>query len=250
MAFVEIEGVCKGYGDDPCAVVSDLHLTIARGERVAIVGRSGAGKTTLLSMVAGLIHPSRGVIRVGGKVVERPGPERAVVFQSYSLLPWLTVHDNVRLSVDRIHPDWPTARRRERTDEHVALVGLAHARDRRPAQLSGGMRQRVAVARALAMEPELLLMDEPFGALDALTRATLQDEVERIWSRDGNTALLVTNDVDEAIRLADRIVPLTGTPATLGIPIAVRGADRLALRARVIAELRGLPPVAALEIAA
>jgi nitrate/nitrite transport system ATP-binding protein len=156
----------------------------------------------------------------------------------------------VRLAVDTQHTDWPAARRREHADRYVALVGLAHARDKRPAQLSGGMRQRVSVARALAMEPELLLMDEPFGALDALTRATLQDEVERIWARDGGTALLVTNDVDEAIRLADRIVPLSGTPGTLGEPIPVAG-DRRRLRAGVIARLRGLPlPAPALEEAA
>jgi len=252
MAFLELDAVCKGYGRDPHQVLRDVHLSMKKGELVAVVGRSGAGKTTLLSMVAGLVAPCRGEVRLCGRPVRGPGPDRAVVFQNYSLLPWLTVHDNVRMAVDRVHPDWPASRRSDKADEYVALVNLAAARDKRPAQLSGGMRQRVSVARALAMEPELLLMDEPFAALDALTRGTLQDEVERIWERDHKTALLVTNDVDEALRLADRIVPLTRGPgATLGDSITVdlpRPRDRRALvrdphyhalRARVVAQLRG-----------
>jgi nitrate/nitrite transport system ATP-binding protein len=243
MAFLEIDGVCKGYRGDPREVLRDLHLSLDEGERVAIVGRSGAGKTTLLAMIAGLVRPCLGEVRLRGAAVRGPGTDRAVVFQNYSLLPWLTVHENVRLAIDRLHPDWSAARRRDHADRYVALVGLTAAREKRPAQLSGGMRQRVSVARALSMEPAIVLMDEPFGALDALTRATLQEEVLRIWRRDGSTALLVTNDVDEAIRLADRIVPLTGGPsATLGEPIRVAGPEHL-LRAQVIAALRGRPPL-------
>jgi nitrate/nitrite transport system ATP-binding protein len=253
MAFLEIEGVCKGYGGDPHGVLRDVHLSVERGELVAVVGRSGAGKTTLLSIVAGLLRPCRGAVRMDGAPVLRPGRDRAVVFQNYSLLPWLTVHENVRLAVDSVHPDWGKARRAERADEYVALVNLTAARDKRPAELSGGMRQRVSVARALAMEPEVLLMDEPLAALDAMTRASLQDEIEAIWRRERKTAVLVTNDVDEALRLADRIVPLTDGPgATLGDPIPValarprerrvlvKDAGFHALRARVLARLRGL----------
>jgi nitrate/nitrite transport system ATP-binding protein len=210
MAFLELDGVCKGYGADPRGVLRDVHLAIEQGERIAVVGRSGAGKTTLLSLVAGLIRPCAGEVRLRGRKVAGPGPDRAVVFQNYSLLPWLTVHENVALAVDRVHAGWPAARRRDEVDRHVALVGLAAARDKRPAQLSGGMRQRVSLARALATAPEVLLMDEPFGALDALTRATLQEEVRRIWSERGVTALLVTNDVREARLLGDRVLVLAG----------------------------------------
>jgi nitrate/nitrite transport system ATP-binding protein len=262
MAFLELNGVCKGYGSDPREVLRDVHLTVEQGELVAVVGRSGAGKSTLLSLVAGLTRPCSGSVRINGQVVTGPGPDRAVIFQNYSLLPWLTVHQNVRLAVDQLHPDWSKERRVEKADAYVALVNLAAARDKRPAELSGGMRQRVAVARALAMEPELLLMDEPLAALDALTRGTLQDEIERIWSRDRKTALLVTNDVDEAIRLADRIVPLSRGPgATLGDSIEVdlprprdrrilaRDPDAHALRLRIFERLRahdrGIAAVAA-----
>jgi nitrate/nitrite transport system ATP-binding protein len=253
MAFLELHQVHKGYDADPSQVLRGVDLAIERGELVAVVGRSGSGKTTLLSLAAGLIRPSRGAVRCGGRDVAGPGPDRAVVFQSYSLLPWLTVRGNIQLAVDRVHADWPKARRQDKADEYVALVNLTAARDKRPAQLSGGMRQRVALARALAMEPDVLLMDEPLAALDALTRASLQDEIERIWSRQRTTALLVTNDVDEAIRLADRIVPVVpaaGGGSTLGdaIPVPLprprdrrvllRDAGVHALRARVVARLR------------
>jgi nitrate/nitrite transport system ATP-binding protein len=233
MAFLEMNSVCKGYGSDPREVLRDVHLAVEQGELVAVIGRSGAGKSTLLSLIAGLARPCAGSVRLDGRMVTGPGPDRAVIFQNYSLLPWLTVRQNVRLAVDQVHAGWSRARRDEKADAYVALVNLTAARDKRPAELSGGMRQRVAVARALAMEPALLLMDEPLAALDALTRGTLQDEIERIWSRDRTTALLVTNDVDEAIRLADRIVPLSRGPgATLGDSIAVdlpRPRDRHAL---------------------
>jgi nitrate/nitrite transport system ATP-binding protein len=258
MAFLELDGVSKDFGGAP--VLRDVSLAIGDGELVAVIGRSGCGKTTLLSIAAGLVAPTAGAVRVGGAKVRGPGPDRAVVFQNYSLLPWLTVRENVQLAVDRVHPEWTSARRRAKADEYVALVNLAPAAGKKPAALSGGMRQRVSVARALAMEPRILLMDEPLAALDALTRGSLQDEIERIWSRSRTTALLVTNDVDEAIRLADRIVPVvpaTGGGATLGASIDVglpRPRERRALihdprvrelRAQVVARLRGGAPASA-----
>jgi nitrate/nitrite transport system ATP-binding protein len=224
VSFLRLDGVGKGYGVNGRRqeVLRDVSLDVARGEFVAVVGGSGTGKTTLLSILAGLLAPDRGTVAVDGRPVSGPGRDRGVVFQGYSLLPWMSVYENVALPVDQAFSGWPEARRREHTLRHIALVGLTDARDKRPAQLSGGMRQRVAVARALAMDPAVLLMDEPLGALDALTRATLQDEIARIWAADRKTVVMVTNDVDEAVLLADRIVPLVGRPAaTLGRPLAV-----------------------------
>jgi nitrate/nitrite transport system ATP-binding protein len=224
MAFLSLAGVCKGFGPpgNRTEVLRDIDLKVAEGEFLAIVGYSGAGKTTLISLIAGLLKPDAGVIRLGGEPVAGPGPDRGVVFQNYSLLPWMTVFENVYLAVDAVFPDWPMARKREHTDKYVAMVNLSEARAKRPGQLSGGMRQRVSVARALAMDPAVLLMDEPFGALDALTRATLQDELERIWRRERKTVVLITNDVDEAVLLADRIIPLSAGPrATLGPAVEV-----------------------------
>jgi nitrate/nitrite transport system ATP-binding protein len=243
MSYLAMQGVCKGYGADPREVLCEVSLEVERGELVAIVGTSGSGKTTLLSLLAGLLRPDLGTVLQGGAPIVGPGPSRAVVFQNYSLLPWLTVHDNVRLAIDRVHPEWSKQRRRERADEMLAAVHLAAARDKRPEQLSGGMRQRVSLARALAMDPEVLLMDEPLSALDALTRGSLQDEIERIWAADRKTAVLVTNDVDEALRLADRLIPLgTGPNATLGEPVHVpiaRPRDRKQLlHDRVYQDLR------------
>jgi nitrate/nitrite transport system ATP-binding protein len=214
-------------------VLRNIHLSIAKGEFVAIVGYSGAGKTTLISMIAGLVKPDSGEITLDGRKVTGPGPDRGVVFQNYSLLPWLSVYQNVLLAVDQVFADWPKERKRAHAEKYIAMVNLAPARDKRPSQLSGGMRQRVAVARALAMDPDVLLLDEPLSALDALTRATLQDEVERIWERDQKTVVMITNDVDEGILLADRIVPLSAGPgATLGPEVEVdlpRPRDRKAL---------------------
>jgi nitrate/nitrite transport system ATP-binding protein len=235
MAFLELRNVGKGFGAgrDRVEVLKDVNLEVERGEFLAVVGYSGAGKTTLLSLIAGLLKPDLGTIVLDGKPIEGPGHDRGVVFQNYSLLPWLTVYENVALGVDQVFAAWPAAKRREHVERHVALVNLTAARDKRPGQLSGGMRQRVSVARALAMDPAMLLLDEPLGALDALTRATLQDELEALWERDKKTVLLVTNDVDEAVLLADRIVPMTvGPAATLGPPIEVplaRPRDRKAL---------------------
>lgn len=215
MALLEVKNVSKGYG--ATEVLSDVNLSIDEGEFVAIVGFSGSGKTTLISAIAGLIAPDSGEILLKGAAVTEAGPDRGVVFQSYSLLPWLTVFGNVALAADAVHTGKSAAQRRALTLKYIEMVGLSHATDRRPAELSGGMRQRVAVARALAMSPEILLLDEPLSALDALTRAKLQDEIESIWRLERKTVVLVTNDVDEALLLADRIIPLTPAPhATLG----------------------------------
>ena len=225
MAFFALEGVSKAYGAgaERTEVLRDVDLELAEGEFVAIVGFSGSGKTTLISLMAGLLEPDAGRVRLEGREVRAPGPERGIVFQNYSLLPWLSVRGNVELGVRQVFPDWPAARRRAHVDACVELVGLGPAAEKRPRELSGGMRQRVAVARALALDPKLLLLDEPLSALDALTRAQLQDEIERIWARDRKTVVLVTNDVDEAILLADRIVPLRPGPrATLGPSFPVK----------------------------
>lgn len=219
MAFIELSGVCKGYGraDKRTPVLEDVNLSIEKGELVSIVGYSGAGKTTLISLLAGLIMPDKGEVKVDGKRVTGPGPERGVVFQNYSLLPWLSVVENVQLAVDQVFTKLTATERRARAMKFVEMVNLGPAAGKRPRELSGGMRQRVSVARALAIEPEVLLLDEPFGALDALTRGVLQGELQRISQESGKTMLLITNDVDEGILLSDRIIPLGAGPrASLG----------------------------------
>ncbi len=224
MAFLELRNVRKGYGPAGrrTEVLGGIDLTIEKGEFVSIVGFSGSGKTTLISILAGLLAPDSGEVLLDGKPVRGPGRERAVVFQNYSLLPWMSVFENVALGVDQAFADWPASRRREHVEKYVAMVKLSAARKKKPHELSGGMRQRVAVARALAMDPEILLMDEPLGALDALTRATLQDEIERIWEEDRKTVVLITNDVDEGVLLSDRILALTPGPgAALGPSVTV-----------------------------
>ncbi|MPZ12126.1 MAG: ATP-binding cassette domain-containing protein [Kiloniellaceae bacterium] len=235
MAFLELKGVCKAYGEGSgrSSVLKDIYLTVGEGEFVAIVGFSGSGKTTLISTIAGLVAPDRGEVLLKGVPVAGPGPDRGVVFQSYSLMPWLTVYGNVALAVNAAFKSLSRAARDARVRHYVDMVGLTPALDRRPAELSGGMRQRVAVARALAMSPEILLLDEPLSALDALTRAKLQDEIERIWEDDRKTVVLITNDVDEALLLADRIIPLKpGPDATFGPAFKVdlpRPRDRAAM---------------------
>jgi nitrate/nitrite transport system ATP-binding protein len=235
MAFIELRGVCKGYGSGSqrTHVLENVELSIEKGELVSVVGYSGAGKTTLVSLLAGLIFPDAGEVRVGGKVVTGPGPERGVVFQNYSLLPWLTVLENVMLAVDQVFVKDSAGQRRARALRFIEMVNLSPAVGKRPSELSGGMRQRVSVARALAMEPEVLLLDEPFGALDALTRGVLQGELQRISQESGKTMLLITNDVDEGILLSDRIIPLgRGPGASLGPATSVdipRPRDRKAL---------------------
>jgi nitrate/nitrite transport system ATP-binding protein len=235
-AYLKIDHVDKSFerGGVETAVLSNVTLTIGKGEFVAIIGHSGCGKSTLLNLVAGLTRVSAGAILLEGKEVNEPGPERAVVFQNHSLLPWLSVYDNVSLAVSKVF-----AGRKSRTEKHdwvmhnLDLVQMAHARDKRPAEISGGMKQRVGIARALSMEPKILLLDEPFGALDALTRAHLQDAVMEIHARLGNTMIMITHDVDEAVLLSDRIVMMTNGPAAgigdiLDVPIA-RPRDRIAL---------------------
>jgi nitrate/nitrite transport system ATP-binding protein len=204
-------------GNRTTTVLHDVNLAVARGEFVAIVGFSGSGKTTLISLLAGLIRPSAGQVLFEGEEVTAPAPNRGVVFQNYSLMPWLTVRGNVALAVDSALRGRPAAARRAVVARYVEMVGLSHAADRRPAELSGGMRQRVAVARALATSPHVLLLDEPLSALDALTRAKLQDEIAALARVERKTVVLITNDVDEAMLLADRIIPLSPGPnATLG----------------------------------
>lgn len=235
MSFLELNNVHMGFGSGPkrAQVLRDIELRIDEGEFVAIVGYSGAGKTTLISLIAGLIRPDQGKVQLKGVEITEPGPDRGVVFQNYSLLPWMTVFENIYLAVDQIFPNWSAAKKRDHTDKYIAMVNLTPASAKKPGELSGGMRQRVSVARALAGEPQILLLDEPLGALDALTRATLQDELVRIWEQDKRTVILITNDVDEGILLADRIVPLSAGPnATLGQSVAVnlpRPRDRKAM---------------------
>jgi nitrate/nitrite transport system ATP-binding protein len=235
MASLELHSVSKGYRSNGSytEVLHDINLGIEESEFVAIVGYSGSGKTTLISLIAGLIQPDTGTITLDGMNIRGPGPDRGIVFQNYSLLPWLTVYENVYLAVDQVFPRWSTAQKKAHTEDYIEMVNLLPARDKRPAELSGGMRQRVSVARALAMDPEILLLDEPLSALDALTRATLQDEIARIWGKDQKTVVLITNDVDEGILLADRIIPLSHGPnATLGpaIPVEIpRPRDRKAI---------------------
>ncbi len=224
MAFIEFKNVSKGYsgaqGFSP--VLKDINLQIEEGEFVAIVGYSGAGKTTLISLIAGLIKPDIGQVLMNGKEIQGADPERGIVFQNYSLLPWLTVYENIRLAVDEVLSDKTKEEQDAHTLKYIKMVNVSHARDRFPKELSGGMRQRVSVARALAMNPKVLLLDEPLSALDALTRATLQDEIKNIWEAEKKTVLLITNDVDEGILLADRIIPLSAGPgATLGAPVQV-----------------------------
>ena len=197
--------------------MKDIQLSVEKGEFVAVVGFSGAGKTTLINMVAGLLRPDTGSVRLNGSEITGPGPDRGIVFQNYSLLPWLSVYENIVLAVEAVNPNWTEVKRREYVEKYIAMVNLTPARDKKPSELSGGMRQRVSVARALAMDPQILLLDEPLSALDALTRATLQDEITRIRAETNKTVLLITNDPDEGIYLADRIIPLTAGPAaTLG----------------------------------
>ena len=215
MAFLELKGVSKRFGSNE--VLRDIDLSIEKGEFVAIVGFSGSGKTTLISMIAGLLRPDSGELLLNDLEITAPGPDRGVVFQNYSLLPWLTAFENVFLAVEQAFPNWSTAKKRQHTEKHLELVHLLPARDKKPAELSGGMRQRVSVARALALDPQILLLDEPLSALDALTRATLQDEISRIREATHKTVVMITNDPDEGIYLADRLIPLTSGPgATLG----------------------------------
>ena len=233
MSFLKLDNVSKGFGEGVhrTEVLKDITLDVKEGEFLVLLGFSGTGKTTLINLLAGIDTPSKGEATFRGETITGPGPERGVIFQSYSLMPWLTVNGNVGLAVDAVFPGLPKAEKEAKVKKYVDMVGLSHATTRRPAELSGGMRQRVNVARALAMNPEVLLLDEPLSALDALTRANLADEIEDIWSADKKTCILITNDVDEAILLADRIIALT-PEGTLGREFKVdmaRPRDRSAM---------------------
>jgi len=232
--IIEGAGITFDTKRGPFIALRDVDLTVAKGEFVTLIGHSGCGKSTLLNLVAGLLRPTSGHIIAAGREVAGPGPDRAVVFQNHSLLPWMTCFDNVYLAVERVFGRRePAAKLKARTEAALALVHLEQAAHKHPNEISGGMKQRVGIARALAMEPKLLLMDEPFGALDALTRAHLQDELIKIVAATGSTVVMVTHDVDEAVLLSDRVVMLTNGPAaTVGEVLDVdlpRPRDRLAL---------------------
>jgi nitrate/nitrite transport system ATP-binding protein len=242
--YIEIQGVAQTFKTKKglFPALRDINLTVAKGEFVALIGHSGCGKSTLLNLIAGLTTPTEGALLCANREIAGPGPERAVVFQNHSLLPWLTCFENVYLGVERVFgpaskstgaASENKAQLKARTDAALALVGLTAAAQKRPGEISGGMKQRVGIARALAMEPKVLLMDEPFGALDALTRAKLQDELLEIVARTQSTVVMVTHDVDEAVLLADKIVMMTNGPAaTIGEVLAVdlpRPRNRVAL---------------------
>ncbi len=226
--YLKIDHVDKTFqrGTQSTEVLRGITLDVAKGEYVSIIGHSGCGKSTLLNIVAGLTEATQGGVILEGRQVDEPGPDRAVVFQNHSLLPWLTVYDNVRLAVDKVFGKAKSRAERDAWTLHnLDLVQMMHAKDKRPAEISGGMKQRVGIARALAMEPKVLLLDEPFGALDALTRANLQETVMALHQKLGNTVMMITHDVDEAVLLSDRIVMMTNGPAaTIGevleVPLA------------------------------
>jgi nitrate/nitrite transport system ATP-binding protein len=242
--YIEIQGVAQTFKTKKglFPALRDINLTVAKGEFVALIGHSGCGKSTLLNLIAGLTTPTDGSLICANREIAGPGPERAVVFQNHSLLPWLTCFENIYLGVERVFgagakstgaPSESKAQLKARTDAALALVGLTAAAQKRPGEISGGMKQRVGIARALAMEPKVLLMDEPFGALDALTRAKLQDELLEIVAKTQATVVMVTHDVDEAVLLSDKIVMMTNGPAaTIGEVLSVdlpRPRNRVAL---------------------
>lgn len=213
--FVVIENVAKVYPTPKGSytVLQDVNLTVNEGEFVCVIGHSGCGKSTLLNMVSGFAHPTKGAVRVNGQPVVKPGPDRMVVFQNYALLPWLTAFENIYLAVNAAFPNKPEAEKRAIVREHLAMVGLSEAADKKPKQISGGMKQRVSIARALAIRPQVLILDEPFGALDAITKEELQEELLKIWNEHRCTVLMITHDIDEALFLADKLVMMTNGPA-------------------------------------
>ena len=215
LPLLRFEQLSKVYATPrgPYSVLADINLEVNRGEFVCVIGHSGCGKSTLLNMVSGFATPSSGQVLLNGAPIQRPGPDRMVVFQGYALLPWLTAYDNVHLAIDSVKPNLSEHQKREIAMEHLAMVGLTAAADKRITQLSGGMKQRVAIARALAIRPQVLILDEPFGALDAITKEELQEELLQIWNTQKCTVLMITHDIDEALFLADRLVMMTNGPA-------------------------------------
>jgi nitrate/nitrite transport system ATP-binding protein len=218
-AFLEIQHLHKAYknGDRETVILKDINLTIGDREYISIIGHSGCGKSTLLKIVAGLERSTSGSVLLEGREIRKPGAERMMVFQNYSLLPWLTVRQNIRLAVDEVSKGLSVAEKKQVVNEHLAMVNLTAAAEKYPDEISGGMKQRVGIARALAIRPKMLLMDEPFGALDALTRGKLQRQVLEIWEKHRQAVMMITHDVDEAIYMSDRIVLMTNGPeATIG----------------------------------
>ncbi|WP_414574569.1 nitrate ABC transporter ATP-binding protein [Anabaena sp. CCY 9402-a] len=213
--FLVIEGVSKIYptSEGPYTVLDGIDLKVREGEFVCLIGHSGCGKSTLLNMISGFNTPTDGVVLLQDQPITEPGPDRMMVFQNYCLLPWLNVFENVHLAVDAVFPHKPQAEKRAIVREHLAMVGLTEAADKKPHQISGGMKQRVAIARALSIRPKVLILDEPFGALDAITKEELQEELLEIWREHQVTVLMITHDIDEALFLADRVVMMTNGPA-------------------------------------
>jgi nitrate ABC transporter ATP-binding subunit len=213
--FLVVENVSKVYPTPKGSytVLEDVNLAVQAGEFICIIGHSGCGKSTLLNMIAGFSEPTEGTVRLKNQIITEPGPDRMMVFQNYSLLPWLTVAENVLLAVDSVYPDKPLSEQMAIVHEHLALVGLSEAAQKKPTQLSGGMRQRLGIARALSIRPEILILDEPFGALDAITKEELQEELLKIWNDHKATVLMITHDIDEALFLADRLVMMTNGPS-------------------------------------
>jgi bicarbonate transport system ATP-binding protein len=215
-ALVDVQNIEKVFplsGGGQYLALKGIDLEIQKGEFISLIGHSGCGKSTLLNMVSGFARPSSGQVLLNGAPIEKPGPDRMVVFQGYALLPWMTAYENVYLAIDEVKPELPSREKREIAMEHLAMVGLEKAMDKRIPQLSGGMKQRVAIARALAIRPEVLILDEPFGALDAITKEELQEELLQIWNTQKCTVLMITHDIDEALFLADRLVMMTNGPA-------------------------------------
>jgi nitrate/nitrite transport system ATP-binding protein len=234
--FISIEGIAKRFpapGGGSTAVFENLWLSMPRGDFTCVIGHSGCGKTTILNILAGLDLPSAGAVIVDSQAIEGPSLDRAVIFQNHALLPWRTVMGNVAYAVSSKWRNWSAQRVRERAQRFIDLVGLSGAEHKRPAELSGGMKQRVGIARALSIEPKIMLMDEPFSALDALTRGTLQDEVRRICQETGQTVFMITHDVDEAIYLADRIVLMTNGPGAVLAEIVENPLPKARARAEV-----------------
>lgn len=219
-SFLTIDNVSKVYPTPKggsVTILKEVNLIVEEGEFICVIGHSGCGKSTLLNMVSGFAQPTSGAVHVKGKQITKPGPDRMVVFQNYALLPWLTVFENIYLAIDSVYPEKKEAEKRAIVRDHLALVGLTEAAEKKPPQISGGMKQRTSIARALAIRPEVLILDEPFGALDPITKEELQEELLNIWNDHRCTVLMITHDIDEALFLADRLVMMTNGPeATIG----------------------------------